>query len=148
MDLVIKGADDLGVLAKRLKEVGDKTLRKELLAGIRVATKGTKAAIKANALSSLPARGGLAAIVANSKVSTKTRTTGAIGIRITAANPHSIRGMDRGNLRHPVFGNRGKWVSQKVKAGWFTDPIEADAPNIRYEIGQAMSSVAAKLERN
>ena len=124
MDLVVQGAEDLGVLAKRLKEVGDKELRKELLRGIRVATKGTKAKIKANALSQLPKKGGLNAVIAGSKFATKTKTSArSTGIKIVATNPHQIRGMDRGHLRHPVFGHRDRWKSQKIPAGWFSEPI-------------------------
>lgn len=144
----MQGADDLGVLAKRLKEVGDKELRKELLRGIRVATKDTKAAIKANALRQLPKRGGLNVVVANSKFTTKTRMSArSTGIKIMATNPHSIRGMDRGKLRHRVFGT-DRWVSQSIPSGWFSGPVEADAPKVQAEIGKAMASVAAKLERN
>lgn len=146
-ELVIKGAEDLGVLAKRLKETGDKTLRKELLTAIRVATKDTKAQIKASALAVLPKKGGLAARVAASKFTTTTRTTGgSVGIKITAKNIHSIRGMDNGRLRHRVFGGT-KWVSQTVPVGWFSKPVEASAPKVRDEVSKAMSDVAAKLDR-
>lgn len=148
MDLSVKGADDLGALAKRIKEIGDKTLRKELLRGIREATKGTKARIKANALAELPSRGGLAKRVAASKIATKTRTTAKVtSVRITAANAYEVKKMNEGKVRHPVHGNRKLWVNQSIKAGWFTDPIEADAPTIQAEIGQAMAVVAGKLDK-
>jgi hypothetical protein len=147
MDLTIKGAEELDVLAKRIKQHGDKNLRKELLRGIREGTKGTKAKIKANAMSELPGRGGLARRVAGSKFATKTRTTSKVtSIRITAANAYEVKKMNAGMLRHPVYGNRKKWVSQTIKAGWFTDPIEADAPAIRAALGKVMADIAAKIE--
>lgn len=148
MDLSVTGAENLGVLARRLKEVGDKELKKELLRGIRLGTKGTHAKIRESALGNLPARGGLAAIIARSKISTKTRTSGRLtGIKITSTSKHAVDEINRGVLRHPVYG-RAKWVTQSVPAGWFTDPIEADAPEIRDAIQRVMQDVAAKLERN
>jgi len=146
MELEVRGADELAVLSKRLKDAGDKALRKELLTAIRVATKDTKAQIKASALAVLPKKGGLAARIAASKFTTTTRTTGgSVGIKITAKNIHSINGMHNGRLRHRVYGGT-KWVSQTVPVGWFSKPVEASAPKARDEIAKAMADVAAKLE--
>jgi len=79
---------------------------------------------------------------------TKTRTTAKVtSVRITAANAYEVKKMNAGMLRHPVHGNRKKWVTQTIKAGWFSDPVEEDAPQIRDEIGKAMAAVAAKLEK-
>jgi hypothetical protein len=149
MYLSVTGAEDLGVLAKRLKEVGDKELKKELLRGIRAGTKGTHAKIRASARMNLPKRGGLAEIIAKSKISTKTRMSGRwTGINIKATSKHDVASMNRGSLRHPIFGRSGKWDEQPVPVGWFTHPIEADADTIRAEIQKVMADVAAKLERN
>ena len=149
MYLSVSGAEDLGVLAKRLKEVGDKELKKELLRGIRLGTKGTHAKIRESALENLPSSGGLNALIAKSKISTKTRMSGRwTGINIKATDRHEVDAINRGFVRHPVYGNRTKWVTQPVTAGWFKAPIEADAPEIRDAIGQVMKDIATKLERN
>lgn len=146
-DFVIKGAEDLAKLAKRLKAAGQKDLRKELLRGIREGNKSTIAAIRSNA-QILPRRGGLAQLVAQSRIATRTRATGnSAGIRIVAENAHRLGGLNAGRVRHPVF-NRGKWVTQQVRPGWFTDPIENNAPAIRSGVERVMRDIANKIERN
>jgi hypothetical protein len=146
-DLVIRGAEDLVKLSQRLKAVGAKDLRKELLRGIREGNRSTIADIRANA-QILPRRGGLAALVAASRMATRTRATGAsAGIRIVAENAHRLGGINKGHVRHPVF-DRSRWVNQQVKPGWFTDPIEKNAPATRAGVERVMREVAARIERN
>lgn len=142
------GAHQLEVLAKRLKATGDKDLRKELLRGIREGTKGTKPEITRSLGSRLPQRGGLAARMATSRISTKTKLSGrTVGVRLEARAPHDIRSMNAGRLRHKIFG-RGQWVDQEVEAGAFTDPIAEDAPQIRDAVERVMRDVAHRIERN
>jgi hypothetical protein len=148
-DFVVTGAEDLVVLARRLKAVAAGELRKELLRGIREGNKSTIADIKSNALGILPNRGGLAQLVAQSRIATRTRSTGKqAGIRIVAENTNRLGGINKGRVKHPVFGNRGHWASQQVRPGWFTDPIEKNAPAIRAGVERVMRDVAAKIERN
>ena len=149
LDIEIRGgAEDLAILAKRLKETGDKGLRKELLSGLQRAAKPAKAAVRASVLSELPHRGGLADLIGGSlKVTLNTRSAGRNpGVRIWSKDSHDISKLNKGELRHPVFGNRKNWVAQVIKAGIFTDPIEQRAPQMRQEMGQVMRTVAAKIE--
>lgn len=150
MDLVVDGpgADQLDRLAKRLKATGDRELRKELLRGIREGTKGTKPDITRSLSTRLPRRGGLAARMATSRISTRTKLSGkSVSVRLEARAPHDIKGMNAGRLRHKVFG-REQWVEQQVPPGVFTDPIERDAPEIRRNVERVMSDVASRIERN
>lgn len=55
--------------------------------------------------------------------------------------------LDQGRLKHPVYGNRKVWVTQPVKAGWWTDALNA-APvlnDVREEVVRVIGTVAAKL---
>jgi hypothetical protein len=149
MELRISGADQLGNLSKRLRAAGEdgKGLRKELYRGIQRTTKPLKADARQAATQQLPSRGGLAAQVAKSKLSTRTRGGGRnVGVRIVA-NGDAARSTDRGVVAHPVFGNRGVWVRQVVLPGWFTDTMRAGAPAVRKELLQAMSIVARQVTR-
>jgi len=47
--------------------------------------------------------------------------------------------------RHPVFGNKSNWVSQKG-GPWFADTIKKRAPSFRQAIVKAMDDVAKELE--
>lgn len=146
IDVRVTGADNLAVLAKRLKEIGDNDLRKEMLAGIRRAAKPMTQAAKERAESDLPKAGGLNEVVAKSKFSTRTRTAGRTpGVRVVASNPHDVQSIDRGRLRHPVFGNREVWVTQKITPGWFTDAMNSHADEVRREMLRVLNTVARKL---
>lgn len=146
MDLRIRGAEQLGDLAKQLRAAGDsgKGIRRELYAGINRATKPLKAEAKQAAASKLPKSGGLAAVVAKSKLSTRTRAGRDPGVTITAKGVGMTT--DRGYVRHPVF-NTGAWVRQSVPSGWFTETMRDAAPAVRKELLEAMDDVADKIRK-
>lgn len=78
---------------------------------------------RVNALKVLPRRGGLAARVASSDFSRKTRRAGISSeVEITASGDYNLQGIDEGTVIHPVYG-RGPWVTQGVTPGWFTSPL-------------------------
>lgn len=146
VDVTIEGAEKLQALAKALKQVGDKELRKELFSSLQRATKPTREKVRANLAADLPHAGGLAAIMAASRLSTRTRAAGKNpAVRIEAKAPHDLRSMDKGRIRHPVYGNRKKWATQQIEPGVFSKPIEEDAPQIRDEILSGMESVALRF---
>lgn len=145
-ELVIKGAEDLEKLGRALKQVGDRELRKELLAALRAATKPMKEAVQASARENLPSRGGFADLVAASRFTTKNRLSGKnVGMRFEAKNRHEIKALDRGRLRHPLYGNKEHWYTQTVTAGWFSTPIEEMSQEIRVEVSEALARVAEKF---
>lgn len=142
-DLRIEGGADLERVARRLKDTGNKELRKELLRGIRQATKPLKAKVQGAARRDLPQRGGLAALIGKANVGTSTRLSGNnIGVRMTGRN----KAIDEGTVRHPVFG-RGAWVAQKVTPGFFTETIEGEADAIRREVVDVLEDVAKKIAK-
>lgn len=144
----VTGAARLEGIAREFKEAGRGDLRKDLLRGIRETNKPTIAKIRANARATLPSRGGLAAIVATSKIGTRSRLSGAsVGVEIKATtNRVTLEGLDRGRLRHPVFATKA-WVGQAVNPGFFSDPIKGDLDNIRRGIDRVMEQTANEIER-
>lgn len=77
-----------------------------------------------NALARFPRRGGLAADVARRAQHTRERIPG--GLRVSARRGRSgvdVASLDRGRLRHPLFGDREHWYDQKVKPKWWTDAV-------------------------
>jgi hypothetical protein len=144
----IKGADQLGDLAKRLRAQGDsgKGLKKELVSSINRATKPVRADAKRAAKDRLPQRGGLAALVARAPMRTKTATGRNPGVSIVTKGD-AVRSTDRGMVRHPVF-NTGAWVRQPVPPGWFTDTMRRSSPLVRHEVLRAMRVVAQRIARH
>lgn len=153
-NVIVTGAEELEVLGRQLKELGDKELRRDLFRGFSRATKPLKEDVRRSALRSLPSRGGLNQWVADAKLATRTRVSGkTVGVRIAGSRSNKqlrksdLNAINRGRLRHPVFGNRKVWVTQMVKPGWFTDPLVAGADEVRQELVQVMDDVAERLAR-
>lgn len=146
MDLRVTGAESLAHLARDLKAVGEKDLRRELFRGIQRAAKPLKAAARQAALDELPAAGGLAERVAGSKFSVRTRAGRDPSVRVVGAGDLDLRSLNRGRLRHPVYGHRSRWVDQAVPPGWFDNAMERTADGaVRDEVLHAIEVVRAKL---
>ncbi|MBI1757976.1 MAG: hypothetical protein HYR62_01890 [Actinobacteria bacterium] len=144
-DVRITGADQLATVAKSLKDAGNRDLRRELFRSIQRATKPLKAEVKAEALRVLPNRGGLARMVSRSRLTTKTRTGRSPGVTIVATGKIDIGSLDRGRLRHPLFGDREHWYQQEVRPHWFTGAIDRDIDHVQAELLAAIDAVARKI---
>lgn len=144
----IEGADQLARLARQLREAGDKGLQAELGKAINRALKPVKADIRQSASETLPKRGGLAAKVAKSRITTRRSTSQqAAGVRVVATNTISLYHLDKGQVRHRKGGDINAGKVQPVTPGWMTKPAEAAAPKVRAELVQAMDDVAKKIVR-
>lgn len=143
VEVRVQGAQNLGALAKQLKDAGEKELRKELLRAIRTSTSPAKEAIRTSARELLPRKGGLNEVIASSKIVTQTRTAGKqVGVRVVG----SAKRMDIGKVRHPVFGRKTAWVEEQVTPGFFTAPLEGLSPEVRKQLIAAIDGIAAKFK--
>lgn len=124
-------------------------LRKELRAELKEAAKPMEAAVLEHISQYLPS-GYAPVMAAGLKVrpSQSLRGSGA-GLKLTGyakgvTRRRHIRVIDRGTLRHPVWGNREAWVSQKVKPGFWSEVLsKSDVPLDK--IREAVRNVASKL---
>jgi len=147
VDIRVTGADQLAAVAKRLKDAGDRTLRRELLSGIRLSTRPLIASVREAARTELPKRGGLAARVAESKIGVRTTSSGSrVGVRIVAKSGFDLDAIDKGQVRHPVFGHLDRWVVQPVEPGWWSQTLADGAPVVRAALIVVMDAVARKVE--
>lgn len=144
-DEVRVDVSEIHKVAKQLKAIGNKDLRLAMLRGLKEAAEPAKQAARTGA-GRLPHRGGLSAKIQASRFTTSV-TTGArsANVKIKAGNGYDLRSMDRGRLRHKIFG-RGRWVNQDITPGWFSGSIEATAPVVRQRIGQALESIQRELK--
>ena len=142
------GSAQLAALAVRLKVAGDKTLRVELLRGLKSGADPLVKAVAEAARNQLPKRGGLNEQVAGQKVKVQVRTGArTAGVRLTTEAPDTSQA-DTGFVRHPVFGNRSRWVTQQIpKAkGWWSVTLANGAPDVTPELMAAMERVAAQIQ--
>ena len=142
----IRTTEDLQRLGKRLRDAGRGDLRRVVLSRMRAEAKPVLPEVRENARSTLPSRGGLAELIAGSRMGIRTRlSASSVGVRVVASNPHDIRQLNAGRLRHPLFGDREHWYTQQVQPGWFDRPLEERAPAMRRSITEALDEVARRL---
>ena len=147
IELQIRGARELGAVAGRLRGAANRDLRLELYRGLRAAVAPIPAAVRRSALATLPRAGGLAALVAASKITTRRRATGAdVGIRVTGSHEHDIAAMDRGRVRHPLYGNKEFWFTQPVRPGWWSTPAGETAPAARTQVVSVLERIKKQIE--
>ena len=145
-----KGAEDFLRASKALKAAGEQELRKELNKALRDAAKPLIADTRAEAERILPKRGGLAKRVAKTPQRVQVRTgQDTAGVRIVVGKSNSgARAANEGTVRHPVFGDRDKFVEQRVPPGWFTRPLEEGAPTVEPFLEQAIDNVLQQIVRS
>lgn len=146
----VVGAEQLAIVAARLKVAGAVELRRELLVGLRAGAQPLIPKVRAAALEQLPKRGGLNVRVAGEPMSVRIRTGGrSPSVRIVTKTSDT-GGADRGVIRHPVFGHRDrKWSSQPYvpAKGYFSETLTREAPQVRHELILGVESVNRRVTR-
>lgn len=147
---VVGNADFLRVSAK-LKALGKDglILRRELRSELKDAAQPMGNAVRAHVGQYLPS-GYAPIIAAGLTIIPTTSLRGATaGLRLTGTakgvrRRRHIGTIDRGILRHPVYGNPDAWVNQRVRPGFWRDPIIDEADEAREQIQQAIRKAIKK----
>jgi hypothetical protein len=142
----VRGAEQLVTVARKLRAAGDRDLRREMLRGMRAAVKPSGQEAKANAMQRLPHRGGLAQLVASSRISTRIKLTGNPRVQVVARNESAIRNADAGKIRHPVWGS-DHWVTQRVTPGWWSDAMRKNDRRTAREMSAVLDRIHRQLGR-
>ena len=164
----ITGTGQLIELSRRLKAAGGPRLKASFARRIRRAAEPLKSDMQAT-IRSLPiraearksgSRGGpsptsrpLRATVAKA-VRISVRTGGNPGARIwvdRSALPSDLKNMPwvmnsaNGRIRHPVFGNKRRWVNQWTTPLWWDKTVQKHTPRMRAEVERILSDVRDQL---
>lgn len=149
MQTEVRGADDIDALVRRVKAHGDaKAIRREMMRGLNRATKPIRDDMRENLADRLPRRNGLAALIAGDFSANTTAKSGRYaGISIfTKSRGHDLRSIERGRLRHPLFGNRGYWYDQPINDKPLEAALEENKDTARREALRVMDDIARKVE--
>jgi hypothetical protein len=141
--------------AQALNEAGDKELRREVYAAFKKAAKPLGERIVRDGSAGLPHHGGLSARVAAAKVGQSNSTTGRNpGVALTlrtkpgdSGKSMDLRTIDKGIVRHPVFGRRKVWRVTKVASELFTKAFEAGREPVARDVLDALQTVADRIQR-
>ena len=142
-------AAELQLLAARLADAGETGLRTELLKAVTDSAAPAVEAVRQGLPSYMPNR--YAAVLDSGLQLQVVRRVGGSSdpsVRITArAGSRRLQRLEGGVLAHPLWGNRKRWIYQTshVVAGFFRDPIEKQAPEIRDRIQEAIDRVAEEV---
>jgi len=144
------------ISALRYEEDG-KQLRKEMTANLKAAVEPAIPVMR----SGLMAMGGSGSVTPALRTTIANRirvavrgTGGRAGVRVSIGRTPQIRGfrnapkrLNRENWRHPVFGNREAWVSQRGAPGYFDDPLRARRDEMRAAVARAVEDMSQRIAR-
>lgn len=145
------GTEQFRAAAQALNDAADREVRTQVYGAFRRAAKPLSDRMIQEGSPELPHRGGLAARVGRAKASQSNATTGrnpSVAIRLKTPDGYSLRAMDEGHVRHPVFARAGrprKWVVQSIPKHAFTKVFEAGADGVRKEVLDALEQVARDI---
>lgn len=149
-DVRVTGADELARVGRLVKGAGDKDLTRELYRALNSAVKPLTTDVKQNLSQYLPDTYA-ATLAPRLKVKSR-RRMGArnpslylVGTAKGKRSDRFVGALDRGVLRHPLFGNRRYWFPQRVRSGFWTEPLEAGADKVRRELVAALGRIARKV---
>lgn len=164
----ISGTGQLIELSRRLHAAGGPRLKQNMQRRIRRAAEPLRTDMQ-QTIRNLPinaeprkagSRGGpsptsrpLRATVAEA-VRLSVRTSGTPGARVwvdRASLPSDLRNMpwvlnsSNGRIRHPVFGNKKRWVNQWTTPLWWDKVVRAHQPRMRAEVSRVLDDVRRQL---
>lgn len=145
---------ELRRVAASLRKAEYRDLAQELRKSQRQALKPLQPEIKAEALASLPKRGGYNRIMARSvKVTVLTRLSGGPVVRahIYASGKREHRdvaAVNAGRLRHPLFGNRRHWYETGVAPGLVWRAVGRVEDSVVRESADAIERVLVTVARS
>lgn len=152
-------SDDLKALNRALrKEEDGKQLRKDLRTNMRAVLEPVRDQAR-EAVKAMPSHGhagpNLRAAVARKTV-VEVRLAGRFtGVRVLTRKTPNLRAfrsaprhINAGKWRHPVYGNRNKWVTQKSGAkNWFDGTVRKHMPKYSRAVQAALDDVAKRIAR-
>lgn len=150
-DLEVVGNREFIEVSAKLKALGKDglILRRELRNELKDAAKPMGDAVRAHVEQYLPS--GYAPIIAAglTVVPTTSLRGATAGLRLTGTakgvkRRRHIGTIDRGTLRHPVYGNPDVWVDQRVRPGFWRDPIIDEADEAQKQIREAIRKAIQK----
>ncbi|MBD0837368.1 hypothetical protein [Streptomyces sp. TRM68416] len=162
----ITGTGQLVELSRRLRRAGGPRVRRNMSRRIRRAAeplqKDLQTAIRGVQLpgpgrkvrggpspTTRPLRATLAGAV---RISVRQGTAPGARVWLDRSRlPEDLRNMpwviENGRVRHPVFGNRKRWVTQWARpTGWWSRTVQAGTPRMRAEVARILDDVRRDLQ--
>lgn len=141
----VRGVAGLRALAKRLR-VAAGGMPDDIRDGVQWAVKPLDRSVRKQIGRVMP--GGYAHVLGaawRTQVSaTKTGVT-VTGYARGRAEERDVVALDRGRLRHPLFGDREWWYGQTVRPGFWSGPVEDTAGKVEQRVSKVLDNIARKI---
>lgn len=143
-------SEQLHAIAAALKARGERGVKRELTAGLRLGAQPLVSAVRGAAAVSLPRRGGLNEWEADQRitVSVLTGSPRTAGVALRTRTRGSMQ-TDNGYVRHRYFGT---WYpnapSQQIPEaiGWWSKTLERESPAIRPLLVAVIEKVSGEIQ--
>lgn len=131
---------DFKKVYESLDKVGQGMLRKQLRRELGAASKKARMRVRDSEREFFPAA------MRKKYARVPVQAIGTTGHNISLKWRQRLKGTDyqalnRGRLRHPLFGNRKFWYNQPIPAGFFTDSVEKEMPQMRSELVENLTNI-------
>lgn len=150
--LQVKGGEKLERVAKALighEEAGTITrkLRRDIRAGGKEITDEQRKSLTAG----LPKRGGINETINSEgrlsvRIALSTKRSVAVDI-VDSWKGHDFKAIDKGILRHPLFGHRKYWFNTIVPRYMLTKPVIRGKRKLQGRIIRSLDEVAAEIAK-
>jgi hypothetical protein len=161
LDIRIAGIDEVLKLSRQIRATGDKGLGREMGKALGEAIKPVTEAIEASAAKTMPS-GYAPTLTASLKHRRSQRTASRqASLRLTTIGEgtkeqRDLVRLNKGELRHPVFGRsratrRGRrknpWAVTSIKAGFHDRGVEDAGPEAEKRLGRVLDDFAERLAK-
>ena len=151
VDLTITGQRKLDVVAARLDREA-KRFQRRISTATRDAVQRSYRPVLVGMTPQFVPNGYAPALSASLKVTTvvslaQGRVTAKVSAPTGGKFGRDVTSLERGTLRHPLFGNRGFWYRQRVRRGFASIPLRAVRPLIVRDIDRELAAISRDVER-
>ena len=130
---------DWAKMAKELEKQGRRDLRKTLRKVLTDATKPARREMRDATRAALPKKGGLSKWAGKMPALTIHESGPSVGATIKLGRKgHDFKALNRGRVRHPLFGNRDHWYMEGIESGWWDEARKRVEPQVRQSVDEAM----------
>lgn len=152
MDFRIAGQAELRRVAGQIRAEGDRGLAREFAKALEKAVEPVKAAIVASAEEAMPS--GYKETLTRSLKHRRTTRTAAREATVRLATHgegkverRDLSSLNKGILRHPLFGRRSRWYVTKIEPGFYDRAVERAGPAAEKAILAVVDDYAERLAK-
>ena len=122
----------------------EKSVARDLRKRLREVGKPLTQGVVEDGPEGLPSSGGLADWLRASKGSLSMTAT-RLEIKLARGGKHDLNAINRGQLRHPIYGNRKAWALQGVASGTYDKAFDKHAEQALPEVARVLDDIMREI---